>query len=118
MERIVRKYKLEVAREGEDDERYFVENPSRNHRVRPAFPKEEQQLREISKVHPYWTELPPDRQVMILVKQVMPDIRFKKPALIPAGWFPTAGDLVLAGEEVARNLYDTWGPDLGSFWVT
>ena len=109
--RVIAKYKAQIDLEGEDDKRYFIENPSRNHRVRYAFPNEEQQLREISELNPYCTKLPKNARVVVLVKQVMPGVRMKKPALITSRVFPTADDLIMASEEEAKGLYGRWRPN-------
>ena len=114
MERVVTKYKAKVEAEWEDDKRYFIENPSRNHRVRLAFSNEEKQLREMSGVHPI-TELPPQGKVLVLVKQLMPGVRMKKPAVILEGIEITDDEIILTSEEDAKELYETWRPGSQGF---
>ena len=113
MERIIAKYRSRIEQEGEDDKRYFIENPSRNHRVRFAFANEDKQLREMSELNPCWNSLPSDMKIVVLVKQVIPGVRMKKPAIMPEEIQVTAEELILTGEETAKGIYDAWYPGFG-----
>ena len=118
MERVLTKYMDKVQVEGEDDKRYFIENPSRNHRVRLAFHYEEQQLREIADLNPCWMSPPPNRKIVIAVKQLMPGVRMKKPGIFLNRVQVCSEHLLLFGEEDAQEFYDRWKPDFEGFCST
>ena len=89
-----------------------MENPSRNHRVRYAFPNEEKNLRELYRAANGSRELRTDLPLVILVKQFEPGIRVRKPTTLPEGIPIGRGQMPLITEEQAQKIFDNWAPDL------
>ena len=66
----------EMQEELKDDRRFFIENPSRVHIVRPAFPLEARFLREQAHI----LEGPgtiPEGKMLMLVKNIAPGLRLR-----------------------------------------
>ena len=111
-ERSFAKHREMEDRELDDDRLYFLENPSRNHRIRYAFPNEEKNFRELYRAANGSRELSTDLPLVILVKQFEPGIRVRKPTALQKG-IPIGRDqMPLITEEQAQKIFDNWAPDL------
>ena len=88
-----------------EDRRFFIENPSRIHLVRSAFPAEERFLREQAGV----LEGPgtiPNGEMIVLVKQIVPGLRLRQPLATADGWKTISVDFFgILDEEHSRYLW-------------
>ena len=85
--------------------RFFLEYPSRSHRVRAAFPAEERFFREQAEM----LEGPgtiPGGEMVILVKEIAPGLRLREALGMADGWKTISPDVfVILDEEHSRYIW-------------
>ena len=103
-ERIFNKYMPQVEKETEDDKMYFIENPSRNHRIRPTFPVEDTCFREMGMVT--GKAVPKDATLIVFVKQMAPGARMRKAAHVNDCTEENLETFRSMNEAESRRMYD------------
>ena len=88
-----------------EDRRFFLEHPSRNYRVRAAFPAEEQLFREQVEVL-QGPGTVPGGEMIVLIKQLAPGLRVREVMATVNGWKTISQDVfAILDEEHNRYMW-------------
>ena len=94
-----------VNRELEDDAAFFRDNPGRTHRVRHAFPCEDQQLRTIDLLANEGEHFQEEEEILVLIRQVAPGFRMRLPTVLPRGQSRTPAQLRSLDDRRAARMF-------------